>query len=65
MLIDTYNAHRDDVWLATQTELYEYVEAVNGLKVSDAKIINDSEVDVYVRIDSEYVTVPAKGSASL
>ncbi len=52
---------RDDVWYATNIEIYDYVKAYESLQVScDQKILhNPSAMDVWVYIDGETVKIPS------
>ncbi len=52
---------RDDVWYATNIEIYDYVKAYESLQVSyDQKILhNPSAIDVWVYIDGETVKIPS------
>lgn len=51
----------EDVWYATNIEIYDYVMAMRGLITSvDARtIFNPSAIDVYVSVDEEAVCIPA------
>ncbi len=51
----------DDVWYATNIEIYDYVQAFKRLVVSlDEKIItNPNSIDVWVQIDSETICIKA------
>lgn len=52
---------RDDIWYATNIEIYNYVKAYESLETSyDKKIIhNPSAIDVWVYIDEETVKIKA------
>ncbi len=52
---------RDDVWYATNMEIYEYVEAYRSLVFSaDSSIVkNPTDVDIYFICGSKQVLVPA------
>ena len=56
-----YVGGREDVWYATNGEIYEYDMAYRALRhASDQRIIhNPSALDVYLRVDSRDVLVPA------
>lgn len=54
-------ANRDDIWYATNIEVYDYVTAYQNLVYSaDAGMIyNPSATDVWVKIDGKAVQVPS------
>lgn len=51
---------RDDIWYASNIEIYDYVTAQRSLRISaDNKIIeNPSALDVWVRNDEDIVKIP-------
>lgn len=53
--------NRDDVWYATNGEIYDYVRAFENLEFSvDAKIVyNPSDIDVYLNLPENKVKVAA------
>lgn len=56
-------ANRDDVWYATNAQIYNYVEAYNNLKKSaDGNIVyNASSTDVYVRTAANNLVIIKAG----
>ncbi len=52
--------NRDDVWYATNIEIYEYVTAFDNLRFSvDGKLVeNSSNIDVYTFINGKNVLIP-------
>ena len=54
-------ASRDDVWHATNMEIYDYVTAFTRLVFSldYSMIYNPSSIDVYVRVFNKYVVAKA------
>ena len=54
-------AGKDDIWYATNGELYDYVEAYRSLEYSaDAtRVYNPTQIDVCVRYDRGVVCVHA------
>lgn len=58
---------RDDVWYATNGEIYDYVKAYNGLEYSVGQkfIKNPSSTDVYLNFFGENVLCPAGKTISL
>ena len=48
-----------DFWYATVSEIFEYEDAMNSLQITDEKIINPSDKELYVSIDGKrYVVSP-------
>ncbi len=62
-----YLSGRDDIWYATNIEIYDYVKAYDNLITSyDGKIIhNPSAVDVWVKIFGETVKIEAGKTVKL
>lgn len=60
-------AERDDVWHATNMEIYKYVEAFNRLVFSadGSRIENPSAIDVYIRAREKDVLIKAGESVSI
>lgn len=60
-------ANRDDIWYATNIEIYEYTEAFRSLiYFADAtKVYNPTHIDVYIRFDKGHVCVPAGQTVDL
>ena len=58
---------RDDVWKATNIEIYDYIEAARGLEIDYENniITNPSDVDVYVQINGINSVIPANGTGAL
>lgn len=56
-----YIGGKDDIWYATNIEVYDYVKAYESLQASmDEKIIhNPSATDVWVGISNEIIKIPA------
>ena len=56
-----YMGGKDDIWYATNIEIYDYVQAFNRLETSyDKKIIyNPTAIDVWVEIDKKPIVVKA------
>lgn len=55
---------RDDIWYATNIEIYDYVQAYKNLQTSvDKRIIhNPSDIDVWVYDEKETFVIPASGT---
>lgn len=60
-------ANCEDIWHATNVELYDYVQAYEGLIFSadGRKAINRSSLDVYLWWDRKQIVVPAGGMATI
>ena len=54
-------AERDDIWHATNIEVYDYVKAYEGLIFSTKgdKILNNSSIDVYLCVDGKNILAKA------
>ncbi len=63
----SYLAGKDDVWYATNIEIYDYVEAYRGLEYSaSGKIVfNPSGIDVWMCRNGETIKIPARQSVNL
>ena len=57
----------DDIWHATNEEIYDYVQAYNGLIFSAAgdKILNNSGIDVYLWLNRKQVIAKANSVTEL
>ena len=60
-------ANKDDIWYATNIEIYEYVEAYNKLlfSVEGKYARNDSNIDVWKYINGNTIKIPAGQTISL
>lgn len=60
-------ANKDDVWYATNIEIYEYVEAYNKVlfSVEGKYARNDSNIDVWKYINGNTIKIPAGQTISL
>jgi len=58
---------REDIWYATNIEVYDYVKAYNGLlfNAEMTRVRNDSAIDVFFLYDSKMVEVKAGQSMEL
>lgn len=54
-----YGNREDDFWYATNRQIFEYEDALNALEITDEKIINSSDVDVYVKVDGVKTVIEA------
>lgn len=54
-----YGNRPNDFWYATVSEIFEYEDAMNSLQITDGKIINPSDKELYISIDGKrYVVSP-------
>ncbi len=56
--------NRDDIWYATNMEIYEYVQAYQRLKIFKGEIYNPSDIDVYLYYQ-ENIKVPARSTVQV
>ena len=56
-----------NIWSATNMEVYDYIHAVENIKIREdkTKIYNSSDVDVYAVVNGQRVIIPAKGYTAL
>ncbi len=55
---DKYGSRPDEYWYATVGEIFEYIDAINKLTVTDTEMSNNSNISLYITIDGERTTVP-------
>ncbi|MBE6563486.1 MAG: polysaccharide deacetylase [Ruminococcaceae bacterium] len=51
---------REDTWYATNIEILDYVSALDALEISEEKIYNPSDIDLWVTVDGEAAKIGAK-----
>ncbi len=58
---------RDDVWAATNTEIYTYVEATKAAVVdyNNDTITNNTDQTLYLRVNGAAITIPAHSTFAL
>ena len=49
----------NDFWYASVGDIFDYEDAVKALQITDTEIKNDSDIDLYVKVDGEAITVKA------
>ena len=54
-----YGAREKEFWYASVDDIFEYSDAVRALKISDTEIVNDSDKDIYITVDSKKKIIPA------
>jgi hypothetical protein len=47
-----YGNRPEDFWYASNRDIFEYEDAVNALEIYDDKIVNPSNIDVFVTINN-------------
>ncbi|MBQ9691711.1 MAG: polysaccharide deacetylase family protein [Clostridia bacterium] len=57
----TYGDRPNEYWYATVSDIFDYEDAVKALEINDDYIVNDSDVELYVKIDGKE-TVISPGS---
>ena len=59
-----YGNRPNDFWYASVTEIFEYEDAMNSIVLQDGKIINPTDKELYVSVDSKsYVLSPDSETA--
>ena len=60
-------AHRDDIWYATNIEVYDYTEAYRSLIyfADSTRVYNPTQIDIYLRCDNGQFCIPAGKSVAL
>jgi len=56
---DTYGNRSDEFYYATIRDIFEYEDAVKTLEISEEKIVNGSDIDVFVTINNVKTIIPA------
>lgn len=56
---------REDIWYATNMEIYDYINAVGQLKISEKEIYNPADVPVWVEADGKVYEIAAGARISL
>ncbi len=59
---NTYGNRPDDFWYATNREIFEYEDAVNALEYTNGKLVNDTNIMLYVSVNGQKVIIPANSS---
>ena len=57
---DLYGNRPDKFYYATNREIFEYENAIKALVINDSGVINNSDIAVFMTVNDEKVTVPAK-----
>ncbi len=58
---ELYGDRSDEFWYATNREVFEYEDAIRALAITDEKIVNGSDVDVFITVDGVKTLIPARG----
>lgn len=43
--------NRDDLWYASMGDIFDYEDAIHALQITEDSVTNDSEIDLFVKID--------------
>lgn len=54
---DKFRERPSEFWSATNSEIFEYIDASNSMTVTNGEIINPSSVRLYVSVDGEKISV--------
>ena len=50
-------AFKDDIWYATNIEIYDYVTAMRKAEIGDTYIINPTDTELFFDVNGEVVSV--------
>ena len=59
---DKYGNRPDTYWYASIEEIFDYDEAVKGVAVTENEIVNNSDIEVYLELDGEKMSVKGKST---
>ena len=54
-----YGNRPDDFWYASNRDIFEYEDAIKALEISEEKIVNNSDITVFITVNDEKVIIPA------
>jgi hypothetical protein len=57
--LDDLDARRDEIFVGTNIEIYDYIQSKNSLVISGDSIYNPGRAGVYVKIDGRKTVIPA------
>lgn len=57
--------NRKDFWYATNAEIFDYEQAVKSVEITDTAVKNNSNIDLYAKIDQNPVILRAKSEIGL
>lgn len=55
----TYGNRQSEFWYATNRQIFEYEDAIDSLEISEEKIVNSSDIAVFITVNGEKVIIPA------
>ncbi len=47
----------DDIAYLTNIEVYDYITAIRKVEIKDTKIINKSNINLYLKVDNKFITI--------
>jgi hypothetical protein len=63
--VDTYGNRSDEFYYATVRDIFEYEDAVKALEITEEKIVNGSDIDVFVTVNNVKIIIPANSTYTL
>lgn len=54
-----YGNRQSDFWYATNRQIFEYEDAVKALTINENCIVNNSDIELFITIDTDKVIIPA------
>ena len=62
---ELYGNRPNDFWYASVRDIFEYEDAINGLKISDEEIENPSRFHIYLKIDGKETIIAPNSKISI
>ncbi len=62
---EMYGNRDNEFWYATIGEIFDYILATKKLTVSGDRLINESDIDIYIRLNGELMVIFGRTSISL
>ena len=59
-----YGNRREDFYYASVDDIFDYEDAIKALVVEEGKVVNNSNLPIYLKMDEEYLIIEANSSIS-
>ena len=60
-----YGNRKNDFWYASVEDIFAYTDAVNELRITEDKVENPTELELYVKIDGKNTVIPPKSTLNI